>query len=131
MEANYPALSLCSNTGPSVSAASTDLATNRKPVDYIRAETNRLIIADSQRTQATGVRAHGIATLLCTARANVSKSIRASLERNQGKDEYDVEKTVRLEAELPSAFISLDEDFRRWSESVSCQVRWDVEMVNA
>ena len=131
MDANYPAMSLCSNTLPSVSAASTSSATNRKLIDYLRAETTRLIITDSQRTQTTGARGHGIATLLCTARANVSKSIRTSLERNCGRDEYDIEKTVRLETELPSAFIALDEDFRRWTESVSCPVRWDVEMVNA
>lgn len=135
MDANYPAISMYSNdnTVPSVSAASTDPATNRKLIDYLRAETTRLIIAESQKTQTTGTRAHekGIAMLLCTARANVSRSIRMSLERSGDKDEYDVEKTVRLEAELPSAFIALDEDFRRWTESVSCAVRWDVEMVNA
>ena len=128
MYPNYPALSAYSGAVPSVSAASTAAMAHRKLVDYLRAETTRLIIIESEHDQAN---AHGISTLLCAARANIHNTIRNALQTGKCRDEYDVEKTIRLETELPAAFISLDEDFRRWTESVSCPVRSDVDMVHA
>jgi len=128
MDPSYPALSAYSGAVPSVSAASSDASAHRKLVDYLRAETTRLIIIESEHDQT---KAHGISTLLWAARANIHGTIRNALQTGKCRDEYDVEKTIRLETELPAAFISLDEDFRRWTESVSCPGRSDVEMVHA
>jgi hypothetical protein len=133
MDLNYPALSAYSHALPSVSAASTDSAAHRKLFDALRAETTRLIVLDSQRCSSSAAAGDvtGITSLLCTARDNISNSIHNVLETGKCRDVYDIEKTIRLDAELPAAFVSLDEDFRRWSASVSCPMRTDVEMVHA
>lgn len=172
MHPRYPCSSLDESSGPrppsmSVASSSSSSVSHHKLIDYLRAETTRLIMLQTQ-LQQTNVssassadnaqtrvvysgedpaskagdcfhaehvnRGHGndgggIASILTAARFNIHNSIVQRLQR-RSTDPYEVEKADELLQQLPCAHVSLDEDFRRWTEQVACEPRVDVEMMS-